>query len=204
MLGVTGIKTTIVARLQALVPDEDVVWCGGGLDSFDRDQVLGGVRLDCDRYLLAQGYMEPARISEQDADTIRTSLAVNLVSLVQICEAVLDANPRARICVVGSQSAYRGSYDTTYAVAKAGLHAYVEFRALGPKQQLVGIAPAIIEDAGMTTRRSDPERVAAKAKQHPKQRHLMTQEVADMVHHLLYVDRGYTSNTVIRMDGRPL
>ena len=36
-------------------------------------------------------------------------------------EAVLEAKPQARICVVGSESGFKGSYDTTYAVAKAGL-----------------------------------------------------------------------------------
>lgn len=202
MLGVTGLRTSIVAELRALVPDEPVVRCGADLATFDHEAVVGELPR-CERYLFAHGVLHAARIEDQTAEHIATSLAVNLISVVQLCEAILNGMPGARICVIGSASAYRGSFDSTYAFAKAALHSYVESRPLSPGQQLVCIASGIIEDGGMTLRREDQDRVAAKAKQHPQGRHVTAAEVAAMIHHLLYVDRGYTTNTVIRMDGRP-
>ena len=202
-LVVSGIHTTIVCALERLLDGEDVVRVGGVLDSMDAEKTLHGLPLEARRYVFAQGYLQPKTILEQSADEVARSLAVNLVSVVQMCERVLASNAVARICVIGSESALRSSYDTTYALAKAALHRYVEVRALQPDQQLVCVAPGMIADAGMTRRRQDQDRVAERGRCHPKGRLLNTAEVAAMIHHLLYVDRGYTSNTVIRMDGRP-
>ncbi len=154
------------------------------------------------RYVFAAGFLQPTHISHQTFDQIGESLAVNLVSVVQMCEHVLHRNPQARICVVGSASGECGSYDTTYALAKAGLHRYVETRQLqGPDQQLVCVAPGIIENSGMTWRRKDTERLDTRREAHPKRRFLDATEVARMIRFLLWEDRGYTTNTVIHMQG---
>jgi hypothetical protein len=53
----------------------------------------------------------------------------------------------------------------------------------------------------MTLRRDDTENLERRREEHPKKRFLTSLEVAKMVHHLLYVDEGYTTGTVIRMNG---
>ena len=113
---------------------------------------------------------------------------------------ILATNSAARICVIGSESGYRGSYDGTYAEAKAVLHHYIEATCLRPGQQLVGISPGIIADAGMTTRRMDTENLARRLEEHPKRRFLVAREVARMAQTLLY-DQPYISGTIIRMHG---
>ena len=102
-------------------------------------------------------------MAQQTFAETATSLAVNLTSVVRICEHLLTNNPRARIAVLGSES-WRGSYDTTYFLAKAALNAYVERRRLtSPDQQLVVVSPTIVMDSGMTQRRDDLDQVTERA-----------------------------------------
>jgi len=205
-LGVTGRRTSIVEHLLRLVPDDRVVSIGRRPDDDVRIDLarpfdVGQFPSDLDRYVLAAGVMYPRRLADQSFDETATSLAVNLTSVVRVCEHLLDANARARICLIGSES-FRGSYDTTYFVAKAGLNAYVERRRLcHPGQQLVIVSPTIIMDSGMTERRDDLDQVADRAQATPKHRFLYAAEVARLVHFVLWEDDGMLTNTVVSMNG---
>ena len=53
----------------------------------------------------------------------------------------------------------------------------------------------------MTERRQDVENLQHRQEKHPKRRFLEAAEVARMIHFLLYVDEGYTTGVVIRMNG---
>ena len=70
-------------------------------------------------------------------------------------------------------------------------------------QQLVCVAPTCIVGSGMNLRRNADGRaaLAERLETHPKQRWLEPREVAEMVCFLLMVDKGYTTNVVIRMNG---
>jgi NAD(P)-dependent dehydrogenase (short-subunit alcohol dehydrogenase family) len=120
------------------------------------------------------------------------------------CDRLLAVNPKARICVIGSEAAYTGSFNANYARAKADLHSYVETkRLIHPGQQLVCVAPTMITGTGMHERRNADGVAAAERRRlaHPKQRWLTPIEVARMIHFLLCVDQGYTTNVTIRMNG---
>lgn len=146
-----------------------------------------------DRLFVTQGLL-----TDDDVDAWR----VNFHEVALLCDYVLEHNPAARICLMGSESAYRGSHCQPYAIAKGALHRYVESRRVLATQQLVAISPGIISDAGMTTRREDQARVAQRAVDHPKGRHVSSAEVAALAYYLLYLDRGYLSGVVIRMHGQ--
>ena len=198
VLHVTGARSRIVAALRGLLPaGEQVVRLDNDLATLGDQPVVA----DGDRFLLCAGVLHQKPIAAQTPAEVRESLAVNLISAVRVCESVLDANPQARICVLGSESGFKGSYDTTYAVAKAGLHSYVETRALGAGQQLVAVAPHIIWDTDMTQRRTDVAALAKRAREQPRMRYLTALEVARLIRFLLYDDDGAITNTVIRMNG---
>lgn len=189
MLAVTGYHTTIVWSLQQLLPDEHI------------ERIQPGSIPQAGRYVLAAGVLHAKRITEQTPEEIETSLRVNLIDTMRLCEAIFERNSAARICVIGSESGYKGSFDETYAVAKAGLHQYVETRKVSKRQQLVAVAPHIIADSGMTRRRPDYEECMRRAEQTSRGRYITAAEVARMVHFALYVDQGFLNNTVIRMHG---
>ncbi len=204
-LAVTGGRTSIVQGLLALVPEEDVVTIGRQDDDTIRLDLAAefdatAVPVDVERYVLASGLLFPKTLAEQDFEETARSLAVNLTSVVRIVEHLLTNNPRARIAIVSSESS-RGSYDTTYFLAKVALDAYVEGRRLrAPGQQLVAVSPTIIMDSGMTQRRHDLDSVAERARRTPKGRLLRSDEVSRLLHYVLYVDEGTLTNTVIHLN----
>jgi NADP-dependent 3-hydroxy acid dehydrogenase YdfG len=107
------------------------------------------------RYLLAAGVLTGKVVNDQTIAQINEAFWVNAAWPIKLCEQILAENPDARICVVGSQSATRGSFDQIYAASKAALHAYVLNRSTRSPQQLFAVAPGIIADCGMTLRRHD-------------------------------------------------
>lgn len=194
MLVVTGYNTTIVQSLQTLLPEtEEVV-------RFDPERPE--LKDWAERWVLAAGKLVPKRGMFQDRDDVVQGMKVNFFDPMALSEAILGVNPSARICIIGSESGYSGSFDDTYGAAKRALHHYVESRKLEHHgQQLVAVAPSIIMDSGMTQRRTDHENLKQREMAHPKRRYLTSLEVAKMIYFLLYEDMGYTSGTVIRMHG---
>lgn len=189
MLAVTGYRSRLIEELKPLLPKgEEVV------------RIHGTPPL-CERYVLAAGVLRPKRLRDQTSEQMSESLEVNLVRPMELCEEVLERNDTARIVVMGSESGFAWSYDDVYAAGKAALHRYVEAKKLKPNQQLVCIAPSIIEDTTMTESRTDVENLARRRETHPKRRFLKAAEVARLIHYLLYVDEGYLTGTVIRMNG---
>lgn len=154
-----------------------------------------------DRYVFCQGYLAGRSATDHDVQTAGETWRVNFVNVAQACDAIFAENSMARVVVVGSESGFSGSYDPAYAGAKAALHLYVETKELGPNQQLVAVAPGIIGDAGMTTRRPDQRDLNRRALQHPKGRFVTSVEVARLIRFLLYDDQGFITGTVIRMHG---
>lgn len=193
MLAVTGLSTTIVKEYLKIVPDEEVkrIVAYPNLDMFDCELKIP----DADRYILAAGVLHQEKMKDQTGRQIMTSLSVNFINVVRICEEILEKNEHARICVIGSESAYGGSFDETYAGAKAALHRYVEKRTLRAHQQLVCVSPPIISDAGMTLRRHDYPEIL---KRRPT---VTSSEVARLVYDLLNFECELNS-VVVRMKGK--
>ena len=193
MIAVRGAGSAIAKELRKMIPpDED--W-----REIDRN---ADMPMEADRYLFCAGVIRPKRIEAQDAAEIAESFFINAAYVIQDCERILDKNHRARICVVGSESGFSWSFDGAYAASKAAVHRYVETKRLrSPDQQLVCVAPTIIRDAGMTLSRHDLEIVDLRALTHPKGRWLTAAEVARTIKHVLYVDDGFISGTVVRMHG---
>lgn len=192
MLVITGWGSAIVQALLPTLPVEEVP---ERADCYD-------VRFDAERYLFCAGVLRSKPIAEQTQVEIAETFMVNCGAVIQACDAILAVNDKARICVIGSESGFAWSHDGAYAASKAALHRYVETKRLRTKdQQLVGIAPSIIEDAGMTIRRSDQANLDRRRDTHPKRRFLQASEVARLIRFCLYEDFGYLSGIVIRMHG---
>jgi len=199
MIAVAGIGTTIAQELdkmiRAVYPDDVMIRLGDAEDRLD----------SVNRYLMAAGVLHNKALTEQSKDEMNESLWVNAMGPIGSCEKILAANPQARICIIGSKAGEAGSFDQTYAAAKAAVHNYVRNARITGGQQIVCIAPTIIEDSGMTSRRNEDGVIALdkRREEHPKKRFLKAREVAKLVHFLLYVDEGYITNTVIEMKGGP-
>lgn len=156
------------------------------------------------RYVLAAGILIPENLSTLDTSKVLATLYGNLLDPMAACEMILREDKYARICVLGSESGIKGSYNEAYAAAKAGLHQYViNRRLLHPGQQLVCVAPTIIWDSGMTQRRDEAEKqkLFSDAVNLPKKRWCSPRDVAELIKFLLWDSSGYITNCVIPVDG---
>lgn len=184
MLAVTGLRTTIVTDVLALM--------GGDhqrIGDYDPGPVPG-----CFRYLLAAGVLPGKAVKDQSEREMFEAAWVNLLRPMRLCEAILEAQPEARICVVGSLSGLQGSFDKTYSATKAGLHSYVLHRTTGRGQQLFCVAPGIISDAGMTVRRPDYPGILESRKT------VKTLQVARViVRHLWDPDPNWLTNAIVEV-----
>lgn len=193
MIAIRGYKSRIAEELIKLLPKSESV------AHINRHALP---TLDASRYFFCAGLIRAKTMRQQEDHEIAESFWVNSVQVIQTCDRLIEQNDKARIVVMGSESGFSGSFDGAYATAKAALHRYVETKKLRtPDQQLVCVAPSIIWDTAMTARRHDGSVLEQKQNEHPKKRFLSSKEVALLVYHLLYVDQGYLSGTVIRMNG---
>ena len=157
---------------------------------------------DCDKYLITLGLLYPKKINQQSEKEIMSSMVINLLFPVQLIEHLLDVNKNACIVLLGSESATKGSYDTSYFLAKAALAAYVREKQINyPTQQLVMVSPSVIWDSNMTQRRDDTDILEVKKVLLPKKRYLYAEEVVELIYFLLFSDKGYISNEVIGING---
>jgi len=193
VIAIRGAASSIAQQLIAMLPD------GERAEAIPRG---ASMPVSVERYFFCVGLLRSKSMADQTEDEIAESMVANYSQVVFECDRLFSANACARICVMGSESGFTGSFDGSYALAKERLHKYVETKRLQyPAQQLVCVAPSIVLDSGMTSRRADTEGLERRRWAHPKRRYLAAMEVAKMVYHLLYVDRGYTTGTIIRMHG---
>ena len=174
--------------------------CRGEILENFRAALMDDPPLDSERYLFCAGVLVGRPITEMYSDQVLSMLDVNFASVVRACEMILNANSKARICVVGSESGVYGSFDRVYAGSKAALHNYIETRRVAVEQQLVCISPSIVSDAGMTLRRTDTL-LAEREAEHPKGRFMTCEEVAREIVHVLYGSSLFLTNTIIHLHG---
>lgn len=192
MYAISGITSTIASAFTELLP------VGAALESVARPWQLTAL---ADKYLILNGLLYAKPRASQSLEEQQASHEANFSTIVTACRRIFDSAPNARIVVLGSESAYRGSFDESYAQSKALLHDFVEREPTRPTQQLVAISPTIIKDTRMTARRRDVDRLQARLERHPKGRFVTAREVATLALFLLDIDAGFITNTVIRMHG---
>lgn len=201
MLVIFGWRSKIAEELRGLLDsDYEGEIIRGTFDCYPLENKRA-YTLDQMKYFFCSGYLIGKKLHDQTTEEFKATAEVNYLNVVGACNAIFEVNSKARICVMGSESGISGSYDEWYGMVKNALHHYVETKKLLPDQQLVAVAPGIIGDAGMTTRRADLDVLEARKEAHPKKRFVSSLEVAHLVRFLLYEDQGYITNTVIRMNG---
>ena len=108
MIAIRG-SSVIVDWLLPMLLGERVVWMGRHSEN---------VIFYADRYFFCQGLLRAKPADEQTEAEVAEGMAVNASQIIAACDAILAANERARICVMGSESGFSGYYDGTYAAAK--------------------------------------------------------------------------------------
>lgn len=153
------------------------------------------------KFCISVGILQKKRIINQSKEEISNSFFTNCISIVLLCEKIFSINNNARIVIISSESAQKGSFDETYFLSKSALNKYVEERIVDSNQQLVSISPSTIEDSNMTINRTDKERLAEYKNKHPKKRFLKMQEIANLINFLFLDNSQYICNENINING---
>lgn len=180
MLYVTGMGSTIVRELAAMMPEETIRRLPGDMSDPELRLELPADVPTGARFLFASGLIYSHPLEGQTPGEVEASLWCNAMNVARWCRHILQHVKGARICVVGSESAKAGSYDMTYAMGKAALHAFVTFQPITPGQQLCAVAPPIISDSNMVKQRHDYPAVLE------RRRHVTSKQVAEAVWRSLY------------------
>jgi len=155
-----------------------------------------------DAFIINQGLLYPKRIVDQSIAELEKSFYVNLISIVRLCEVVLEKLDNVKIFIIGSESGKKGSFDTSYFLCKSGLRAYVRERKIrAPGQQIILFSPSTIQDSNMTSDRKDIDRLNANLEAHPKKRFIRNIEVAEIINDFLARHFNYISNSEIEING---
>lgn len=190
MIGITGSSSSIAQKFIENYCEENVITARNAFD----------LPLDCDEYLLCAGVLYGKKLNELSDFELDETIRVNFINVVKFCDKVFACNDKAKVCIIGSESGIKGSYDMAYAGAKAALHLYVETKQLQTKDQhLVCVSPTIIADSGMTERRKDLKAVLERGDHRRLGRWLTATEVARVADFAL--SEMALSNTVIRVTG---
>lgn len=188
MIGITGRRSSIIQEFLNV--------CNNTV----RYGTLADLPYDLDKYLFCHGVLHGKSANDiSDADAAE-SFMVNYLSIVRYLDNLFECNRRAKVCIIGSESGFSGSYDAAYAGAKAALHNYVRNKRLKYRHQhLVCVAPTIIHDSGMTHRRDDLGDVIARGQMRRMGRWLNSEEVARVCN--MALNEPSLCNQVIRMKG---
>lgn len=191
-IGITGRRSKIVRKFIEKVGFGDI--------TVIEYSSAKNMPLDLDCYLLCAGVLHGKSAEDISEEEAAETLAVNFSDVAKLCDKLITHNDRAKICVIGSESGVKGSYDTVYAGAKAALHLYIETKKLRTRDQhLFCVSPTIIQNTGMTDRRDDLDKVIERGKNRRLKRWIKPEEVAEVC--AFGFKQPTLCNTVIHMTG---
>lgn len=154
------------------------------------------------KIIYSWGLLHSKRLLEQTYLEACQSYAWNFLIPMKLLEKYNQAGVEFQFIYISSESARKGSFDGNYAAQKAASERFIrECRLSNPLSSVVGVAPSMIGDAGMTTRRTDLDVIQKAAATNPKGRLLESSEVAELIFWLLENPSSYITNTTIDING---
>ena len=196
-----------VQSLQRTIPehqpsDYNIIGC----DLTSEDSMRMACELldgDIDIFMHCAGIMLAKSLPESSYDDIQKMMQVNLSApLYLISKIIPKLSKRALIIVLGSQSAYKGSYDDLYAITKAGIHGLVGTLSpkLAPHHRIINVAPGITTGTRMTDLRTETDLETARDRV-PLKRLAHSDEIAKICYSLAGHEFDYMTGNTIDING---
>jgi NADP-dependent 3-hydroxy acid dehydrogenase YdfG len=201
-----GVENKIATSIIDVIGDGEVrKYRQRSLNPDRLDNFLKNIKIEKKRIhyiVFTMGVISANRLIDQSRRQWVASLSINAVLPIKIIERFNRENCQFRFLYISSESASKGSFDGAYFIGKAAVELFVrECRLSNPRSSVLCIAPSMIGDAGMTTRRRDQHNVEDNLNAHPKRRHLTATEVANLCIFYLLSASDYLTNTTISLNG---
>ena len=149
------------------------------------------------------GIMLSKSLPESSFEDIENMVKVNLTAPIYLVSQIIPKlSDNGLIIMIGSQSAYKGSYDDLYAITKAGIHGMVGSLApkLAPNKRIINIAPGITRGTKMTDRRSEDDLANATSRV-PLNRLAEAKEIAQICLQLTNDTFSYMTGNTVDING---
>jgi len=198
-----GSTSDITFSLIDLYRDQEVVTINRKDKIFSkiRENKIGDYFQDDDIVIYLSSILYSKRIETQTEDEIFNSCFVNAISPIKIIKHLNKHVANFTFCYISSESAKKGSFDDSYHIFKGAVDNFIrEFSLTSSKSRIFCIAPSTI-DSGMTKRRKDVERLNEYRVNHPMQRFISANEIANIIYTLCTEKFSYLSNTIVEING---
>lgn len=156
-----------------------------------------------DVFINCAGIMLSNCLAEASSDDITLTMNVNLISPMVVLSRLIHLFSDNSVCLlIGSQSAFKGSYDDLYAVSKAAIHGLVGTVApkIAPKTRIIDLAPGITLNTRMTLGRTNDDLEPARQRI-PMKRFAQPEEVAKVALQLISDDFAYMTGNTVDLNG---
>lgn len=155
---------------------------------------------DGDTILYVSSILRDKRLEEQTADEWHESFFINTILPIRIIKFLNQNFLSFTFCYLGSESAYKGSFDDTYFLSKNSTQNFIEkFKLKSENSRIFSIAPSTIL-SGMTLRRTDNERLEKYKLLMRNKRFLGVKEISDIIILLCSDKFAYLSNETINLN----
>lgn len=155
---------------------------------------------DGDTIIYMSSVLRNKRLEEQTKSEWIESFLINTIIPIKIIKFLNNNINDFTFCYIGSESAFKGSYDDTYFLSKNSTQKFIEsFRLKSENSRIFNIAPSTIL-SGMTLRRSDTSRLEEYRLKMRNKRFITIEEISNIIISLCSKDFSYLSNETININ----
>lgn len=206
---VTGASSAIATELFKLIEKDTIKIITFGRGTSCDVQIDFNRFSDCQKFslllkserpdylFLNHGSLIGKNVMSYSESELNETFNCNLTSQLMALDALKEIEHLTTV-VTSSISGKLSSFDTVYASCKAAVDLSIKATSLKipASSRLNGVSPGIIEDAKMTTMRTDKEILEAKKQLTPTKKFTTASEVAQMVHYLLFEARNINGENI--------
>lgn len=175
-------------------------------DFSDPESVLKSLqtlKIKIDVFINFAGIIGDKKLQDEKYEKTMEILNINLISPIVVLSKIIKKFSKDSICIlISSQSAFKGSFNDSYAISKHGLIGIVNTLCLklAPKTRIVSVAPGITTNTRMTDKETKKD-LKSKSLTVPLKRFCKAKDVADICHFLISENGKYFSGTTIHYNG---
>jgi hypothetical protein len=155
---------------------------------------------DGDTIVYLSSILRNIRLEEQTSEQWQESFFINTILPIRILKYLNENFINFTFCYLGSESAYKGSFDDTYFLSKNSTQTFIEkFKLKSENSRIFSIAPSTVL-SGMTLRRTDTVRLEKYKQLLRNKRFLSVQEISDIIITLCSTKFAYLSNETVNLN----
>ena len=196
LMKVIGKSSLISKMIKDIDENTELIGTIDVLNSSDFSNVF----TESDTVIYMSSILRSKRIEDQSNNEWQESFLVNTILPIKIIKYLNEHFEHFTFCYIGSESAYKGSFDDTYFLSKSCTQKFIEkFKLKSEKSRIFTIAPSTVL-SGMTLSRKDAERLEEYKLKIRNKRFIALDEISKIIIELCSDKFFYLSNETININ----